>query len=82
MKEVNVNVNGLPLYEKSQKEIGGVTIRSKTSVHYFDLKKIKDYHYIGNELDFELSGKRVTVYKDVAKALNSALTDWHRGEIV
>lgn len=75
------NQTNTPLYEKSQKEASGVTIRIRKEVYYYDLMKISGYHYTGGFLDFEQSGKRITVSGGIAKGLYSALNDWHNGEI-
>ena len=69
-----------PLYESSQSEPGGVVIKVKKTVYYFDLKRITDYVYHNEKtLKFKLIGQRDMefVNGELAKCLFAALSDWH-----
>ncbi|MBK9246562.1 MAG: hypothetical protein IPM69_00240 [Ignavibacteria bacterium] len=81
---IEVNNNGIPLYEMSQNEPGGVIIRVKKSVNYYDLKRITDYEYSSdNHLRFKLIGEkdRQLAIGDLARCLFAALSDWHSGKV-
>ncbi|MBK9247184.1 MAG: hypothetical protein IPM69_03510 [Ignavibacteria bacterium] len=73
--------NGEPLYEASQSEPGGVVIKVRKSVYYFDLKRITHYSYTSdNQLSFKIIGnmKADHVSGELALCLFGALSDWHK----
>ncbi len=81
---IQVNKNGLPLYEKSQNEHGGVIIRVKKTVYYYDLKRITDFVCSNeNRLNIKTIGlsERENINGDLARSLYAALLDWHKGLI-
>ena len=77
---LNYNRNLTPNFEYSQNEHGGVVIKIKKSVYYYDLKRITDFEfYNDNSLRFKLIGQkdREFVSGEIARCLFAALTDWH-----
>ncbi len=81
---IQVDKNGHPLYEKSQNEHGGVIIRVKKTVYYYDLKRITDFVCSNeNRLNIKIIGQseREIFHGELAKSLYAALLDWHKGLI-
>lgn len=72
--------DNIPLFEYSQNENGGVVIKVKKTVYYFDLKRITYFEFSdGNCLRIKLIGQKDREYLngEIAVCLFAALSDWH-----